>query len=453
MKKVFVLRTEALLASKDPTLRFGDDNTIVVPMAILQNLYRYKGVPEKMSMASRFVEYIDSLPQNDLLSEGGFKQENGSYLRIVDNGPIEQEIANLADFSRLDHRVFQVCKDLKKKSQKVILISRNPNIRLKGNQLGIDTELFKDEIFPKPCDQYKGIVEVFMPGSSLEKMFTDERGVPVEEVYQYENFDWIENEFVEIVSDTSKAIGRYTNGRIVRLKYDKSIPGGHKALNVEQVVFWESLLMPPDIAPLVVTKGVAGTGKTYCSLAMALNAIEKKGDKKKQTYKQIIVATPTVTVANEELGFLPGEIDDKVGPYLGGIVDNLKEILRQKFPDFTNAELKKKAMEFFERGDIEIQPIGFLRGRTIPNTVFIIDETQNIKPCDIKDIVTRSAEGSKFIFWGDADQVNNPALNSRYNGLVYLSEKMKGNPHTFQITLNSKKSVRSKLAQEALDIL
>ena len=131
----------------------------------------------------------------------------------------------------------------------------------------------------------------------------------------------------------------------------------------------------------------------------------------------------------------------------------MKEILRQKFPDFTNAELKKKAMEFFERGDIEIQPIGFLRGRTIPNTVFIIDETQNIKPCDIKDIVTRSAEGSKFIFLGDADQVNNPALNSRYNGLVYLSEKMKGNPHTFQITLNSKKSVRSKLAQEALDIL
>ena len=453
MKKVFVLRTEALLAAKDPTFRFGDDNTIVVPMAILQNLYRYKGVPEKMNMASRFVEYIDSLPQNDLLSEEGFKQENGSYLRIVDNGPIEQEIANLADFSRLDHRVFQVCKDLKKKSKKVILISRNPNIRLKGNQLGIDTELFKDEIFPKPCDQYKGIVEVFMPGSSLEKMFTDERGVPVEEVYQYENFEWIENEFVEIVSDTSKAIGRYTNGRIVRLKYDKKIPGGHKALNVEQVVFWESLLMPPDIAPLVVTKGVAGTGKTYCSLAMALNAIEKKGDKKKQTYKQIIVATPTVTVANEELGFLPGEIDDKVGPYLGGIVDNLKEILRPKFPDFTNAELKKKAMEFFERGDIEIQPIGFLRGRTIPNTVFIIDETQNIKPCDIKDIVTRSAEGSKFIFLGDADQVNNPALNSRYNGLVYLSEKMKGNPHTFQITLNSKKSVRSPLAQEALDTL
>ena len=453
MKKVFVLRTEALLAAKNPTLRFGDDNTIVVPMAILQNLYRYKGVPEKMSMASKFIEYIDSIPQDELLSEQGFKQENGSYLRIVDNGTIEQTIANLADFSRLDHRVFQVCKDLKANHERVILISRNPNIRLKGNQLGINTELFKDEIFPKPCDQYKGMVAVFMSNDSIEKLFSDETGVPVEEVYQYKNFEWIENEFVAIESESSKAIGRYTNGRIVRLKYDKNIPGGHKALNVEQTMFWEALLTPPEEAPLVVTKGVAGTGKTYCSLAMALDGLDKKGDKNKRRYKQIIVATPTVTVSDENIGFLPGEIQDKVGPYLGGILDNLKEILRPRFPDYTNAQLKKKAQEYIDRGDIEIQPIGFIRGRTITNTVFIIDETQNIKPCDIKDIVTRSAEGSKFIFLGDPDQVNNPELNSRYNGLVYLSEKMKGNPHTFQITLNSKKSVRSNLAQEALDIL
>lgn len=152
MKKVFVLRTESLLASKNPTLRFGDDNTIVIPMAILQNLYRYNGVPEKKSLASQLIEYIDNIPQKDLLSEKGFEQSNGSRLRVVDNGPISAEIANLADFSRLDHRVYQVCKDLMAKNEKVILISKNPNIRLKGNQLGITTELFKDEIFPKPCD-------------------------------------------------------------------------------------------------------------------------------------------------------------------------------------------------------------------------------------------------------------------------------------------------------------
>ena len=307
------------------------------------------------------------------------------------------------------------------------------------------------QIFPKPCDQYTGKAEIFIQGEALDRLFTDENGVPVEEVQQYENYEWVENQFVVINGEHSGLIGRYTNGRIIRLQYYKNVM--HKSLNNEQDMFWESLLTPPDIAPLVVVKGVAGTGKTYCSLAMALSSLEKKGDKNRVSYKQIIVATPTVTVGNEEIGFLPGEIDDKVGPYLGGILDNLKEILRPKFPDFTNAQLKKKAQEFFERGDIEIQPIGFLRGRTITHTVFIIDETQNVKPCDIKDIVTRSAEGSKFIFLGDPDQVNNPELNSRYNGLVYLSEKMKGNPHTFQVTLNSKKSVRGKLAQEALEIL
>lgn len=170
-------------------------------------------------------------------------------------------------------------------------------------------------------------------------------------------------------------------------------------------------------------------------------------------YNQILVASPTVTISNEKIGYLPGEIDDKVGPYLGGIMDNLKAIFREKDPEADNASLKSKADFLFKKGFIEIQPIGFLRGRTIPNMVFIIDETQNIRPSDIKDIVTRTAKGSKFIFLGDPDQINAPGLNSRYNGLVYLSEKMKGNSLTWQVTLSSKKSVRCELAQMALNIL
>ena len=134
-------------------------------------------------------------------------------------------------------------------------------------------------------------------------------------------------------------------------------------------------------------------------------------------------------------------------------MDNLKQIFKRKSPEEDNAALKDRAMELFQRGFIEIQPIGFLRGRTIPKTVFIIDETQNIRPCDIKDIVTRAAEGSKFIFLGDPTQINNPELNSRYNGLVYLSEKMKGNALCWQVTLSSEKSIRGALAQVALDIL
>ena len=453
MEKCFVLRTEAILASTNPTLRFGGDNTIVIPMAILQNLYRYDGLPEKQKLAAQFIEYIDSLPTKELLFyKKGYKQKNGSYLRIVENKEeLDSSIQKLSDFSRLDKRVFQVCIDLQKKENRnVILISKNPSIRMKAVQLGIEAQMFKDEIFPPPKQQYKGFVNVSASQTVISKMYRNGE-VSVKEIYQYGAFEWFENEFLFINSENGTAIGRYTNEKIVPLVYSKRLPSGCKALNIEQCMLWECLLAPPEIAPLVIVKGAAGTGKTYCSIAMALEKL--RGYSNDELYDQILVATPTITVSNESIGYLPGDIDDKVGPYLGGVMDNLKAIFREKNSELTNTQLKENARELFERGFIEIQPIGFLRGRTIPRTAFIIDETQNISPSDIHDIVTRAAKGSKFIFLGDPDQINNPNLNTRYNGLVFLSEKMKGSAFCWQITLNSKKSIRSDLAQEALKIL
>ncbi len=452
MEKTFVLRTEAILASENPTLRFGGDNTIVIPMAILQNLYRYQGFPEKQKLAAKFVDYIDTLPINELLSKRGTQQRNGSYLRIVDNNcELDETIENMVDFSRLDKRVFQVCLDLKKEGcKKVILISKNPSIRMKACSIGIEAQMFKDEIFPSPSQQYKGLTEIFVSQTVLSKLL-HEREISIREVYQHGNYEWFENEFLIIKTECSSGLGRYTNGKIVQLQHNERLPQGCRALNIEQKMLWECLLAPPEIAPLVVVKGAAGTGKTYCSIAMALDKL--KGYSEEELYDQILVATPTVTVSGENIGYLPGDIEDKVGPYLGGIMDNLKAFFRERNKDYDNLQLRQCAEELFERGFIEIQPIGFLRGRTIPKTVFIIDETQNIRPSDIQDIVTRAAKGSKFIFLGDPDQINNPELNTRYNGLVYLSEKMKGNALCWQITLNSEKSIRSNLAQEALKIL
>ena len=455
MKKTFVLRTEAVLSSENATLRFGDDNTIVIPMAILENLYKYKGFPEKQRLASKFIEYIASISMQELLSERGFKQKNGSYLRVVDNRlELDAKIKGLQNISNLDGRVYQVCFDLKKseKQDNVILISKNPTIRLKAEKIGIEAQPFKDELFPAPLDQYKGYLDVYASQATVSKLFSDGE-FSIDEIYHAEQVNWMENMFLIIHTETSSALGRYTNGKIVPLKYSKKLPNGYKALNLEQTMLWECLLTPPEEAPLVVVKGAAGTGKTFCSLAMALERLKRYSDKGNELYDQILVASPTVTVSNECIGYLPGDIDEKVGPYLGGIMDNLKAIFRQKNPYFNNAELKSTAQMLFDQEYIEIQPIGFLRGRTIPYMCFIIDETQNIRPSDIKDIVTRSAKGSKFIFLGDPDQVNNPELNSRYNGLVYLSEKMKGNSLCWQVTLSSEKSVRGDLARAALEIL
>jgi len=455
MTKTFVLRTEAVLSSANSTLRFGDDNTIVIPMAILENLYKYKGLPEKQKLASDFIEYIESISMQELLSERGYKQKNGSYLRVVDNKlEINSKIGLLQNISTLDRRVYQVCFDLQESETKnrVILISKNPTIRLKAEKIGIEAQPFKDELFPAPVDQYKGYLDVYASQTVVSKMFSEGK-ISVNEIYNGNTIDWMENMFLIIHTETTSALGRFTNGKIVPLKYSKKLPNGYKALNLEQTMLWECLLTPPEEAPLVVVKGAAGTGKTFCSLAMALEKLKRYSNTDYALYDQILVASPTVTVSNESIGYLPGDIDDKVGPYLGGIMDNLKAIFREKNPEFNNAELKTTARMLFEDEDIEIQPIGFLRGRTIPYMCFIIDETQNIRPSDIKDIVTRAAKGSKFIFLGDPSQVNNPELNSRYNGLVYLSERMKNNPLCWQVTLNSEKSVRGDLAQAALEIL
>ena len=446
--KIFVLRTEAILASEDASVRFDGDNMVVIPMAILENLYRYEGLIEKKKLANSFCEYISNFDKKDLLSQKGARQRNGSAIRVVDNGYISDKIEAINNLTQLDKRVFQVCFDLQKEGNQVILISQSPVIRLKACKLGIKAEPFKDEIFPKPDDQYTGHVDVYTSITELNKLFKD-GSISVKSIYDYNRIDWIENLFVNIYTESSSALGRYTDGKIVQLKYSKKLPNGYKALNAEQKMLWECLMAPPEIAPLVVVKGAAGTGKTFCSLAYALENVRNfsSGD----LYNQILVGTPVEY--GEQIGYLPGDISAKISPLLGGIYDNLKSMFREKSPEFSSKEIQMQCDDVFERRYIEIQVIGFLRGRTIPYTCFIIDETQNVRPDIIKNIVTRAAKGSKFIFLGDPNQIGNPDLNSRYNGLVYLSEKLKGNSLCWQVTLSSDKSVRSELAQVALNVL
>ena len=169
-------------------------------------------------------------------------------------------------------------------------------------------------------------------------------------------------------------------------------------------------------------------------------------------YDRILIASPTVNI-DDEIGYLPGDIDEKVGPYLGGIMDNLWNYFKMCDEYSNNDDIQDKIDELFARNYIEIQGIGFLRGRSIKDNIFIIDEAQNIRPEILLDIVTRVGKGTKIVLMGDPTQVNRVGLNIRRNGLVYISEKMKGSSLCWQVTLNNEKSVRSDLAQEALRIL
>lgn len=443
MSKVFVLRTHALLSSQRSTLKFGNDNEIVIPLALVDELRKTdKESIEKRKIARDLLEYLNTFPAEQLMSKSGVVQENGSILRISNDFchiKIELEGLNDAEKSTL-----RTCLGIMQEEKKnVILVTNNLSFQLKAKLLGIKAESFKDETFPKLSEQYTGREEVFTTDSTIDLLYS--KGfIDISEIFDYSSKEFIENKFFVIKSMNKSALGIYKNGNIVKLENQSISPYGIKPMNVGQKFMLEALL--DKNCPLVVIKGNAGTGKTFCALAAGLERIDQN------EYSRILV-TRSVT-ATEQYGFLPGDIEEKLSPYLSGIKDNLSILLNSNMKKGEpKREFNEDGQYFFEKGIVQIQAIGFLRGRSIVDTYFIIDETQNIEPDTIKSIVTRAGKGSKFIFLGDPTQIDNPNLTERYNGLTYLSEKMKGNSMCMQLALSDNESVRSDLAREAAKIL
>ena len=344
-----------------------------------------------------------------------------------------------------EKRCLQIALGLKNKVSKrpVILVTKNAALRLKAKSIGIQAQYFKDDVFPSLEEQYRGRIDCITSSDKLN-LFFENGSIEPKAIYNYAQYPWMPNMFLNIKSADGKssALARYNGKKIVKLTYISHKPLGVIAANAGQTMLKEALLTPADIAPLVIVKAPAGTGKTYISLAVALEETMKVNK-----YQQILVTAPVEEIG-EPIGFLPGDVDAKVSPHIGGILDNTKQLLNKG-----SDKKVKKPESLLSNGTMAIQAIAMLRGRTITDTFFIIDETQNIDPDVIKSIVTRAAKGSKFVFLGDPTQIDNPALNERYNGLVYLSEKMKDSPLAWQIALNDNESVRSELARYAASIL
>lgn len=448
MSKVFVLRTHALLSSRGSTLKFGDDNEIIIPLAVVDELRKLKKESaEKGRIARDLLEYINSFSTEELMSNKGVKQENGSILRICKN--FKNISVDVEGLTSAEKRTLQTCLGIMQEEKKnVILVTNNLSLQIKAKSLGVKAESFKDEIFPRLSEQYTGREEIFTRDDVIDSFYQN-GFIEVKNIFNNSEIEFFKNKFFVITSPQNKsALGIFKNGRIVKLNHQDDHPYGVRAKNVGQKFLLEALL--DDDCPLVVVKGSAGTGKTFCALAAGLQGTET--DNK---YSRVLVTRSVTSTAEEQYGFLPGDIEEKLGPYLAGIKDNLSILINgseKKNKENKNSFYKEPYEDgsiYFENGTVQIQAIGFLRGRSIVNTYFIIDETQNLEPDTIKSIVTRAGEGSKFIFLGDPTQVDNPNLTERYNGLVYLSEKYKDDAMCAQVALTEDESVRSKLAREA----
>ncbi|MDZ5724088.1 PhoH family protein [Acetobacterium sp. K1/6] len=452
MPKTYVLDTNVLIQSPHALFAF-EDNRIVLPIAVLEDLDKLKNEDGERGANSRqSIRFLEQLRQRGNLFEG-VSLDNGGTVKIEANfASIDLPYGFQSNSN--DNRILKVCKGLINQDEPVTLITKDILLRLKSQMLSIPTEDFTAEQSPLLQDQYTGRMEVYVPDEKMEDL--KKKGIAIENLYYldaHKNKTAVVpeyNQFFIIHSDINERktlLGRYNGKKIVGLKSQNQEPFGVKPKNVGQRFLQEALMQDAETAPLVIVKGTAGTAKTFYSLAVGLH---QTLDPDFTGYRKILVTRPNVQF-DDEIGFLPGNEQEKIAPLLRPIIDNLEVLMdRSDKSRFQNEiEMRKKIEELFERGIITAEAMNFIRGRSITHTYLIIDEAQNLTPKQVKGIITRVGKGTKVILLGDPQQIDHPLLDEKTNGLSYASDRMKGSPLCFQLTMHTDECLRSALAFDA----
>ena len=457
MKKIYILDTNVLIQASYALKCFAD-NEVVLPLVVLEELDTHKrDEGERGSNVREAIRMIEQIREQGDLTKG-VHMDNGGMLRIEKNFKDVQLPQDLSEY-KSDNRILKVCIGLSQsKKEQVILVTKDILMRIKAQLLGVKAEDFTTEQVAGRTEQYSGRITVYAP----EELFHEfkKKGISVEQVYcadakgKRHTPVLFENEFVILQADESlkkTQMGRVEKGMIRKLEYEKSQPYGVRPRNAGQYFLQEALMQPAETAPLVIVKGMAGTAKTFYALAVGL---EKMINRPTGEYRRILVCRPN-SQFDDDIGFLPGNEQEKISPLMRPVIDNLEQLIdsneEERYQD--EGELSDKTTEIFERGIIQAEALNFIRGRSILKTYLIIDEAQNMTPAQAKGIITRAGKNTKIILLGDPNQIDRPFLDERTNGLSYASEHMKGSPLCWQISLTTQECERSHLAMDAIERL
>lgn len=438
ISKIFVIDTSVILYDHNAIHNF-EENDVTIPITVIEELDDFKKGNDTINYEAReFIRQIDKLAQNNILTnwipinknKGKFKVIMTENLSTIDATKIFQD-------KKADHRILNCALSLQNEfpNKKVILVSKDVNLRLKAKSLNINAE-----------DYLTGQIE------DTEKLFTGKATIEnlddsiIAELYQTGYCDpktvgltnLNSNLYLILKGQKSSALAYYRKSKNKVERIDKTTCYKITPRNSEQAFALHAILN--EEARLVSLAGVAGTGKTLLALAAALQ--------QKKTYKQIYLARPIVPLSNREIGYLPGDAMSKIGPYMEPLWDNLK---------FIQGQFKETDKEFkfitdcVKEEKVIITPLAYIRGRSISNTMFIIDEAQNLTPHEVKTIVSRAGEGTKIIFTGDIRQIDTPYLDAQSNGLSHVIDRMNKQEIYSHITLV--KGERSYLAELANELL
>ena len=435
-KKIYVLATSLNIYSHASILNF-EENDIGLPITVLEELDHLKKGNDTINFEAReFIRMIDNLSSDKMLSNWiPLNGKTKGKFKILVNQKTKNNIFN---DEINDHKILDSALNLQKeeKDKVVTLVSKDINLRLKAKSLNLNAE-----------DYLTGKIKNLNSLDLEEKILENIKSGIVDKVYDNNTLDkkdifprkkLIDNSYYVLKNPSKSALVYYDGDKETINRVEKTTICGIQPRNAEQAFAIHSLLN--DDVSLVSINGVAGTGKTLLALASAIS--------QRRNYKQIFVARPIVPLSNKDIGYLPGDINSKINPYMEPLWDNFKYIQNQYKQTSKEFKILKNMIESEK---LVIQPLAYIRGRSFSNIFFIVDEAQNLTPHEIKTIISRAGENTKIVFAGDINQIDTPYLDSQSNGLSYLIDKLKGQRLYSHVTL--RKGERSDLANLANEFL
>lgn len=439
-KKIFVLDTSVILFAHDSILNFAEHD-VGLPITVLEELDQFKkGNDTKNFEAREFIRLLDKLAKDHSLQDWiPLNGKTKGCFKVIMDSDSTLDATQIFNDGKNDHRILNAALTVKEQEpkRKVILVSKDINLRLKAKSLELPAEDYE-------TGKIKNVNTLLTTGMTELEDINSEH---IDELFKKNVIDrkkilkrkkFPANNYFILKSEKNSVLGYYNPIEDSVEKVEKQMVYGIKPKNAEQTFAMHAMLNPE--IKLVSINGVAGTGKTLLALASALE--------QRRNFKQIYLARPIVPLSNKDIGYLPGDIKSKLNPYMEPLWDNLKFIqhqFRENDKEFT------RITDMVNQEKLMITPLAYIRGRSLSNIFFIVDEAQNLTPHEVKTIITRAGENTKIIFTGDIYQIDTPYLDSQSNGLSYLIDRIKDHPMFAHITLE--KGERSELANLANDLL
>ncbi|MCF7919830.1 MAG: PhoH family protein [Candidatus Cloacimonetes bacterium] len=446
MKKIYVLDTNVLIHNPDALFAF-EDNEIVIPITVIEEIDNFKkGVDEKGRNARQIGRLLDKLRNEGSLQQG-VKTEKGGKIKVVLSKYISQTAKDILITDTNDNLIIGTAmwEQEQNPGVPVLLVSKDANVRIKADAVGLKAENYETEKI-NFNEIYNGFSVLECEPELIEKFKADK-------ILKNEYGDFVPHQFLKLVQKNESGeeiieLARYnhlTNAFYPLANYSGQELFGITARNPEQAMAFD-LLLDPEVK-LVSLIGKAGTGKTLIALAAGLNQVVEK-----DLYTRLVVSRPVFPLG-KDLGYLPGTISDKLSPWMQPIYDNMEILLTNKSEEESRSngrifgKKKPSLNDYLDFGFIELEPLTYIRGRSLPKQFIIIDEAQNLTPHEMKTIITRAGEGTKIVITGDPYQIDIPYLDSDSNGLSIACERLKDEEIVGHVTLLQ--GERSQLANIA----